>query len=92
MPLADAYVATAQRAAAAAELAPQPGRYEVSDGDRLTWQVLVDHRIHEKPLVRDVRLSVGRFEKPVRRMRAAGVPFRVAIAGRPQLPKDHEAQ
>ncbi|WP_150249627.1 hypothetical protein [Streptomyces albofaciens] len=93
MPLADAYVAAAQRARAVAELAPrQPGRYEISDGDGLLWQVLVDQRIHEKPLVRDVRASVGRFEKPVRRMRAAGVPFRVGIAGRPPLPEGREAQ
>ncbi|GCD35703.1 hypothetical protein OEIGOIKO_03449 [Streptomyces chrestomyceticus JCM 4735] len=93
MSIADAYVATAHRAAAAARLAPdQAGRYEVSDGDGLLWQVLVDRRIHEKPLVRGVRLSVGRFRKPVRRMRTPGVPFRVGIAGRPPLAEGREAQ
>lgn len=93
MELADAYVATAQCAAAVAALAPtQQGRYEVSDGDGLMWQVLVDQRIHEKPLIRGVRPSVGRFERPVRRMRGTGAPFRVVVAGRPPLPEGRQAQ
>ncbi|MFH8411090.1 hypothetical protein ACH4FX_40930 [Streptomyces sp. NPDC018019] len=85
-PLADAYMAAAQRARTVAELAPRrPGRYEVSDDDGLTWQVLVDRRIHEKPLVRGIQATVGRFDKPVRRMRSPGIPFQVAMADRPPL-------
>ncbi|MFH8405330.1 hypothetical protein ACH4FX_11240 [Streptomyces sp. NPDC018019] len=85
-PLADAYIAAAQRARTVAELAPRrPGRYEVSDDDGLAWQVLVDRRIHEKPLVRGIRHTVGRFDKPVRRMRSPGIPFQVPIADRPPL-------